>query len=341
MRFALVAMIGGCDDRSTPTASSSTAPQKHVDSEKVEAALAAANEYVQTGEIEKAEAILRTLIARSPDESRGHEMLGQTLMQKAMNAERANDQSPALEFKRQAYASYREAVRCDPSTPGLQHSAGLMAMAAGESDAALAHFQAAERFDPGNPQYALFAAQLLIPLKRLDEAEAALQRVLAINADEPYAHASLAMIALEREQFDRALQEMTAARRALPDDVGLRAQHAKVYRRMNQPRQALELLIGLDAADRAQEVVAFEIAAAYDMLGESAKAARAWELCVEANPLAPRPRIAFAALQAAKMHLKAGDAAAAMRCTQTAEQATPHSEEVARMMTEVRAALPH
>jgi tetratricopeptide (TPR) repeat protein len=331
--------LAGCDEDPATNAGTSGTHQRSVDSDRIETSLAAANEYLQTGEIEKAEAILRTLITRAPDESRGHELLGQTIMRKAIVAQQSSQTDEALQYKREAYRCYVEAVRCDPNTAGLQHSAGLMAMAADEPDAALAHFQAAEKLDSSHPQYALFAAQLLMQMHRLDEAQAALQRVLAASPQEPYAHASMAMLLLERGAFEHALQEITIARGSLPDEVGLRAQHAKVYRRMNQPRKALELLVGLDADDRAQEALAFEIASAYDMLGEPSKAAAAWESCAQMNHQAAPDRLAYAALQAARMYLKAGETGDALRCAQVAERVTPDAPEVKDIMTQVRNAL--
>jgi tetratricopeptide (TPR) repeat protein len=329
-------LLAGCEGADSPMAGSSAPRPRELASEKLEASLSAAGQYLQTGEIDKAEAIVRTLINRAPDESRGHELLGQTLMQKAIAAEAAGDPAGAADLKTQAYAAYAQAVRCDASTPGLQHSAGLMAMAAGETEAALRHFQTAAALDPTDPQYLLFEAQLLIPLKRFDEAEHALNRVLQVNPDEAYAHASLAMIALERSQFDIALREMTLARQAMPDDAGMRAQHAQVYRRMDQPRQALELLVGLDEAERAQEAVAFEIAAGYDALNEPAKAAAAWMLCFNANPRGPRA--VNAAMQAARLHLKAGDIASAARCADRAQSLAPQSKQVEALLKEIRSA---
>jgi tetratricopeptide (TPR) repeat protein len=335
-------ITGGCEEQAAPVGGSTQTAAvsgQHINSEKIEASLSAANQYLQTGEIVEAEAILRTLIGRAPEEPRGHELLGQTLMQKALNAEKSGDSASAIDLKKQAYGAYLEAVRCDSHTAGLQHSAGLMAMAAGESDAALTHFQAAEKLDSSNPQYALFAAQLLMQMKRLDDAQAALQRVLAASPQEPYAHASMAMLLLERGEFEQALQEISTARGVLPDDVGLRAQHAKVYRRMNQPRKALELLVGLEANDRAQEAVAFEIASAYDMLGDPSKAGAAWESCAQVNPQAAPDRVAYAALQAARMYLKAGETGDALRCAQVAERVTPDAAEVKDVMAQVRSAL--
>lgn len=323
----------GCDQQS-PTAKESPASAPQVASEKIEASLAAVTQYLQTGEFAKAEAIARTLIGRAPNDARAHEVLGQVLIEKSAQAEQRGEVSTAVELRKQAWASYAAAVRLDPNSAGLQQSAGLIAMSAGEPDAALKCFLAAESLDHSNAQYPLYAAQLLMQAKRMDEAEAALNRALAIAPDEPYVHASLAMVHLERSQMEAALKEIQLARQADPDNVGFRAQQAKIHRRNNQPRAALELLIGLGEPERAQEAAAFEIAAAYDALGEPAKAAAAWTLCFRANPRSP---LAWkAATHAGEMFLKAGDRPSAAQWASVAEQINPDSPEVRALLRAVR-----
>ncbi len=326
----------GCDDR-TPRSSqnAATAPPNIAD-EKIESSLAATEQYMQTGEWVKAEAIIRTLIARSPNDSRVQEMIGRLNIEKAGNAEEVGDLSSAMEFKKQAWLNYQQAVRLNPDSAGLNQSAGLIAITAGDPSAALTLFLKAESLDHSNPQYPLYAAQVLMQKNRLDEAEAALQRVLAIQADEPLAHASLAMIALERGQLNEALAEIRTARTILPDDAGLRAQEAKVHRRRGETREALELLIGLDEASRAQEAVTFEIAAAYEALDDLKKAGAAWALCARANPRSPTAYLA--AVRAGELFLKAGDKAEAAKWGSAAAQLRPDAPEVLALHDRLRAA---
>lgn len=326
--------LSGCDRRDTPPAAGSATAPSQVADEKIEAALAATDQYMQTGEWVKAEAIIRTLMSKSPNDARVQEMMGRLNIEKASNAEEAGDSARAMAFKKEAWLNYQEAVRLEPNSAGLHHSAGLIAITAGESSAALELFLKAEALDHRNPQFPLYAAQLLFQQKRLDEAEAALMRVLAIQADEPLAHASLAMIALERGQLDAALSEIRIARKVLPDDAGLRAQEAKVHRRRGENREALELLIGLNEQSRAQEAVTFEIAASYDALNQPAKAGAAWALCAMANPRSPTAYLA--AVNAGEMHLKAGDKLEAMKWGNAAAQLRPDAPEVQALMTKLR-----
>ena len=120
----------------------------------------------------------------------------------------------------------------------------------------------------------------------------------------------------------------------MPDDAGFRAQQAKIHRHRNEPRQALELLIGLDEQNRAQEAVAFEIAAAYDALGDPAKAAAAWELCWRANPRGSKAYLA--AVRAAEFHLKAGNRSQAVEWGSRAAQGAPGAPQVKALMDEIR-----
>jgi tetratricopeptide (TPR) repeat protein len=323
----------GCDQRSPSAAIGPTsAPQ--VGSDRLEASLAAVMQYLQSSEFVKAEAIARTLIDRAPNDARAHEALGQVLVEKSAQAEQRGELPAAVELRNQAWASYARAVELDPNSAGLRQSAGLIAMTAGETDAALRCFLKAEALDHSNAQHPLYAAQLLMQAKRLDEAEAALNRALAIAPDEPYVHASLAMVYLERSQMDAALREIQLARQADPDNVGFRAQQAKIHRRNNQPREALELLIGLGEPERAQEAAAFEIAAAYEALGEPAKAAAAWSLCFRANPRSPAAW--KAATHAGELYLKAGDRPSAAQWASAAEQINPDAPEVKALLRAVR-----
>jgi protein O-GlcNAc transferase len=327
----LLTPLAGCKDSSPPppAAAESTptdATSSGLSAEQIEQSLAAAQEYLATQDIAKAKAILLTLVERAPNEVRAKELLGQTFILAAQQADQRRDAPAARTLRTQAYEQYKAAVALQPNSAGLHHSAGLMALTAGEPDAALGHFQAAGKLDPSSAQHPLFEAQLLIQKQRLDEAQAALERVLAIDPDEATAHASLAMIALERQQFDAALKHIAEARRIHPADIGMRGQQAKIHRRMNEPKKALELLIGVGPADRAREDVAFEIAASYDLLGEHIKAARAWEHVYKTNPVAPKAWLAM--VHAGESLLKAGEREQAYMLLQQAKLAAPNEPEI-------------
>ena len=328
---ALLTLAGGCGGDAPPPQTTgtgaATAPaETEISQESIERSLSAAQEYLTARDIAKAQAILVTLIDRAPREVRARELYGQSLVVQAQQADRTRDAEAASQLRSQAYEQYRVAVELTPDIPGLQQSAGMVALAAGKKDAAIQHFQTAARLDPKNPQYPLFAAQLLIAAKRFDEAQSLLEQVVRLDPEEPIAHASLAIIALELGRFDEALREIGIARKIRPDDVDLRSQEAKIHRRKGDPKRSLELLVGLSPNERAREVVAFEIATAYSDLNDHIKAARAWEHCYQTNPLSPRAW--FAAANTGHELLKAGEREQATLWLRQAEMAGANHPEV-------------
>ncbi len=328
----------GAQQRETPSSSSSShassaattgASAAAIDADRLEASLSAAEQYLQTQDLAKARAILVTLLDRMPQEIRAREMLGQVLTLEAARAETQGDPARAHELRLQAHEQYQKVIELQPNIAGLQHSAGLMAMAAGQTDTALACFMRAGELEPDNAQYPIYAAQLLIAQRRFDEAIAALERALAIDPDEPITHASLAMIAMERERFDEAFEHMAEARRLNPADLGLRAQEARIHRRSGNPKRGVELLVGLSEADRCVEYVAVELAAGYEAMNAPMDAARVWARCYQADPL--NPRAWLLAVRAGEALLKAGEIDQARLWLQDAMLAAPEAQEVRRL----------
>lgn len=324
---AMALACAGCDgDRANHQVAQAAHQPTPVTSQTIEKSLAAAQSYLDSQETDKAQAILLTLVARAPKESRAREMLGQSYLLVALEAQARGAEEAVADARRKAYEQYKIAVDLSPQLPGLQHSAGLAAMQAGQPDAALQHFQAAEKLDQRNPQYPLYAAQILIQNRRFDDAIAALDRTLALDPDEPLAHATLAMVALEQERFEQALSHMAQARSLAPDDLGLRAQEAKIHRRRGDPHRALQLLIGLGEADRAREMVAFEIASSFSQLGRPMDAARAWQHVFQSNQVSRRAWLA--AVRTGEYLLQAGEREQAALWLQQAQFAAPHAPEV-------------
>jgi tetratricopeptide (TPR) repeat protein len=294
-----------------------------VSPEAVEAALAAAEQYLTSSDVPRAEAILRRLIEQVPGESRARELYGRVLSLKALQAREQGHSAVGDRVAAEAYEQYRQAVELAPGSSGLHQSAGEVASVAGLDDVALGHFEAAARLDPASSKHSLYAAQVLIRQGRLDEADAALERVLALDPDEPFGYASQGAVALERGDCDRALARTAEARRIEPGRLGFRVQEAKIRRRCGQPVIALELLATLGDRQRAEEAVVYEIAASYGVLGEHRKAAEAW-----LHRYRSHPSSWLAAVRAAGAFLEAGDRAEAKQWIQRAEAAAGSTPEV-------------
>lgn len=334
--WASIGLIGCSkqpDDSSTTVTTNpdvDTAPvQPTVTQEAIEAALSAAQQYLVQQELTKAELILRKLIERAPQEYRAYELYGQVLLAMGMQVGAQRDPQAATDAIVQAYQQYRRATELVPSdieptvAAGLHQSAGEIASIAGRLDDALNHFQRAGRLDPVNPKHPLYEGQILLQQRRLAEARRALQRVLAVDPNEAYAHASLATIALEEDDQVQAIEHIEEARRIAPNDLTIRVQEARVRRLCDQPRRALELLVLLTEQERAEEAVASQIASCYRLLGQPAKAAQAWQHRYQLRPDAWR-----AAARAAQAYLDAKQPDEARWWYERARLAAPTSPEV-------------
>jgi predicted Zn-dependent protease len=278
-------------------------------SSAIDAALAAAEQYLDGNDLASAETILVKLIEQAPADHRAHELYGRVLYLRGVHAQRAGRGQSGTELFGAAYRHYRASVEAagelDPVlAAGLNQSAGEIASAAGLPDRALVHFQAAGRLDPAAPKHPLYEAQILIQLERPAEARRALQRVLALDPDEAYAHASLAAVALREEDRASALRHIQEARDIAPQNLGIRIQEARIRRQCDEPRHALELLLALDEGLRAEEAVTAEIAECHLALGDPVEAARAWEHRYRRHPR--QPTAWRAAVRAAEAHLAAG-----------------------------------
>jgi tetratricopeptide (TPR) repeat protein len=317
---ALSSCGGSSDSSSSAPAAQHAPPAEAVSREAAAAALDAADRYIKGQELSSAEAILIPLIEKAPREVAARDLYAQVLMMQAMSLrQRGKSGEAGLKFA-QSYQQHQAAIALQP-TAARQQAAGMIALESQQLDNALTHFNEAARLDPQNPQHPLHAAQVLLLLRRIDEASAAAEAVLKIDAQEPLAHATLAAIALEKSEIEKAGQHIARARQIDPRSVGLRVQEAKILRRANEPARVLELLAALSDEERAQEAVTYEIAAAYGMLGDHMKAARAWEHRYRHGAMDPAQW--KAAVEACKALLEAGETEQAQLWLQYAKLAAP------------------
>ncbi|MHC4218947.1 MAG: tetratricopeptide repeat protein [Planctomycetota bacterium] len=325
--------IIGCEQ--ARESESATPPAGAADAQRSsahETAVAAAEQYLDGNDLASAETILVKLLEQAPANHRAHELLGRVLYLKSLTVRRGGDGKSGDALIQEAYRHYRASVEAAGEldaevAAGLNQSAGEIASAAGLPDRAAEHFQAAGRLDPTAPKHPLYEAQVLIQLGRPAEARRALERVLTLDPDEAYAHASLAAVALLEDDHASALQHIQEAREIAPGNLGIRIQEARIRRQCDQPRHALELLLALDAGLRAEEAVTAELAACYLALDQPLEAARVWERRYRRGP--QRPTAWRAAVGAAHSHLAAGRREEALWWYEQARLAAPDQPEVA------------
>jgi tetratricopeptide (TPR) repeat protein len=305
----IVFLVVGCGetDRPDPDRAGENAhakPQAVVSAEAIEASLAAAEEYFQTRDLAKAEAILLRLLDRVPEQPHALELYAQLLLAKAGEARSQGDHQQAAAYLNDAYVQYRLLVELTPDSAGLQQSAGEVAHVAGLLDEALEHYTQVQQRSPRQTKAWLMAAQIHIEQQSHEQARALLVHLLEIDADEPLAHASLASIAAEQGAYDEALEHISEARAIHPGDVSFRVMEASIYRRQGHVRDAVQLLSALPQREHRRWFVAEELAAAYSELGEQQRVAEIWVEVFEHN--AHEPRIWLAAVRAGNALLALG-----------------------------------
>ena len=272
---ALIA-VAGCER--APTVAGPTATD-------VQTALEAAQRYIDADQLPAAIVILERLIESAPDEPLAHSAFAQAHLALAQGIQAAEGPADAvLRAYRQAAEAAARAADLAPDDPSFQREAAGLASLGGDLEAAAMFYERAATLDPGNAQYPIYRGSTLLRLGRRHEARSAFERALAIDADEPYAHASIAGVYLEESDWTAALEHITTARGLAPDDLAIRLQEAKILRLSGEPRTAYSRLIGLDEASRRQVGVVRELALAANAMGDPARAADHWMARYQARP---------------------------------------------------------
>ncbi len=320
--------LAGCPSAAPAPAPAPAAAPAAVGRAQIDAALEAAEKYMARNERDSARLILQELIVKAPGESHAHELLGQVLYIEATIARSRGDEAAAAALSVEAYERYRAAVesaagRSAELGAGLHQSAGEIASAAGLRERALGHFEAAAELAPLSAKHPLYAAQMDLLLGRVDAARDALEHALRLDPDDPFAHASMALVALAGGDCPAAFESIAEARRIDPADMALRVQEARVRRLCDQPEAGVRLLGGLDARTRAEAGVTEELAACALGLGDFEGAAAAWEHRYREHPEQWR-----AALRAAEALLDAGQRERAWALYREAAAAAPSAPEV-------------
>jgi len=322
-----LSILAGCGGGSEPVEQAAAPAISPIE---VEDRLAAAEQRFETGEVQDAWLIVRSLIEDAPDDARVHEMAGRVLFARAGERRKVGEHDAADDLVARAAAAYDQAVRLDPDSAGLWHSAGMMRYEAGRSSDALDAFQRSQALDPARPKGAVFAAQVLIEQQRWDEAERTLDGALELEPDLPHALASLAVVHWRTGRIDSAVELVARARDHAPGDVGICLHQARILRADGQHRRALEKLLYLPAEERASLPVAEAIARGFHDLDRPLDAADAWMAAFRAaNADEATRRVAWrAAAGAAEALLEAGERDRAAIWFRQARAAAPDAPEV-------------
>lgn len=229
------------------------------DARKVDAILDSVDASLRSGKSAEAEAIVKGGVEQYPGDQRLHIALAELMLGK-------NDLGAA-------YESYLRALASGDRDAKLEFQAGTVASMLGKLDRALEHYAAAQTADATNAEYPLYLGQIQLQLGKLDEARASLVRSGHINPDDGRVWGSLAEIALRENKLDVALQQIEKARAIQPRITLWRFIEARIHARAGRPEKTVELLIGLDSAERTSEPLARVLADALSALHRDSEAA--------------------------------------------------------------------
>lgn len=201
---ALVAALAGCAGHGKYTS-------EHLNkSEQRLATLKAANEYdlahqgYLAGDLDKALKHIDLSIAINPDVPKSHLLRGRVLLE-AGDLEGAN-------------AALARAVEIDPALVEAHYFQGIVHERFARKDDALAFYLKAADLAPTDAQYAVAAAEMLIDLDRLDDAERFLLDRSAHFEHNAGVRQTLGHIAMIRADLPAALRFFEEARLLAPED---------------------------------------------------------------------------------------------------------------------------
>ena len=287
-RLSLMILIGilggGCGSEPSPPAEPVMTPTA------IDASLDAAERYFAGGHVAEAEAIATRMIQAAPEQFGPHDLLGRIAVGQALRLQAAGRDAEATSMFAVAYGHYRDATRLAPDIPGLQQTAGEIAVLAANPAAAMTHYQAAAELAPEDPRPPLYMAQVFMDSGDMQQARQWIERALVIEPRQPHALATLAMIEADAEQWPAAFDAIANARAAQPDELGIRVIEARLHRRHGDAERALELLLALDKASRVDVVVCTELASSWMEVGRPEQAVDAWARCFAAQEGTPPPK---------------------------------------------------
>ncbi len=203
MMWAATSM-GGCSLRGKSTTEAKNAAQSRIDT------LKAANEYqmsveaLMAGDLDKARKHGERCITLNGNVPRSWVLRGRIMMEKG-DMQAAND-------------SLLRAEQLSPTDVETQYYLGILAERVARREEAKTRYLKAAELDPANPQYPMAAAEMMIDLGDIDQAEAFLR-----DRQDKFQHAAgiqqlLGQISMMRNDYSKAAISFNEARLLAPNE---------------------------------------------------------------------------------------------------------------------------
>lgn len=213
----------------------------------------------------------------------------------------------------EAYDQYVGAIEIGRVPAPVQFSAGMMASQTDRPELAAAHFDAAMRLDPSEPNYAMYLASAQLKLRRTAEAKASLAIAVRLAPDRAQVWGMLGQIALDENKLGMAAQHLDRARELQPNQPAWVLMRARTHKRAGETEAALELLHTLPDQNLNDPGTLSLLAECYGLLGRPGDAASRYMDAAE-----QRPDDAGVAFETALWLDRAGERAQAVRWAQRA-----------------------
>ncbi len=202
-----VALLSGCTGQSGRSAEHSSRAKERMLEIKAATEWQTANQAFLAGDLAKAEKAIGRSLNINNTVAKSHVLHGRILMEKGeIDA---------------AMKSFAKAAALDPSGPDAPYYLGIAYERIDQPETALTNYRAAADLDPANAQYAIATAEMLVELKRLDEAEEFLDSRGAAFEHNAGVKQTLGHIALMKGQTPNAVALFTESHLLAPDDKAI------------------------------------------------------------------------------------------------------------------------
>jgi predicted Zn-dependent protease len=244
---------------------------KPLSTEAFDQVLNTAQKLIDQGENAKAETLFKQVLASHAEAQEVHIQYARFLAGQRRAAE--------------SYKEYQAAMACGSVEPEVLLEAGTTANMSGQPNLAVEHYAAAQAAAPTDYRPPMYLAQVQLKLKQTDEAKKNLVLAARLNptAAAP-AWATLAQIYLDEGNPGLAITTIDNARKLDPKSTLYRLINARALKRQNDPKAALELLVGLSDAQKHEPGVMQVMSECYGMLQMPAEAAKMYTDASDAEP---------------------------------------------------------
>lgn len=199
--------LGGCSGHGRYTSEGKTNAQNRLAEIKAATEYDMAHQRYVAGDLKKALDAIEASIGYKSDVAKSHVLHGRILFE--MGREEI------------ALKSLLHAAELDPTNADAPYFCGMVMERFSQPENALGFYTRAAKLDTTNPQYTLAAAEMLMELNRLDEAEAMLTSGTATFRHNAGLRQTLGHVAQMQGDNDRAIEEFRQACLLAPDDPAL------------------------------------------------------------------------------------------------------------------------